>query len=54
MVFGLSSSKPKRLTSDHLPSAKNLTQPAKKKREPLITRITADTEEVRDVSIRST
>ncbi len=36
MVFGLSSSKPKRLTSDHLPSANNLTQPARKKREPLI------------------
>jgi hypothetical protein len=34
MVFGLSSSKPKRLTSDHLPSANNLSQPARKKREP--------------------
>jgi hypothetical protein len=50
MVFGLSSSKPKRLTSDHLPSVNNLSQPARKKREQLIGQITADTEDVRDVS----
>jgi hypothetical protein len=39
MVFGLSSSKPKRLTSDHLPSRNNLSQPAGKKREPKIKRM---------------
>jgi hypothetical protein len=39
MVFGLSSSKPKKLASDHLPSANNLSQLARKKREPKIGRM---------------
>jgi len=38
------------LTSDHLPSAPNLSQLASKGRAPRIAQITTDTEEVRDVA----
>src|SRR5437867_2641789 len=45
MVFGLSSSKPLWLTSDHLPSASNLSQSARKKRDAGITQLISQNEQ---------
>src|SRR6266536_1518614 len=45
MVFGLSSSKPLWLTSDHLPSASNLSQSDRKKRDEGITQLISQNEQ---------